>query len=532
MTILPSGLTDLHTSSSLRRPSSKAAQTAGCGSDHCLRRPSIDAANPDLFDLTRRVWDAITSINKPPQLFVREGRLVLASLGGSGRPPTLREMDTNLLRWWLIGVIDFTKGKNTTATRPPQVLLQNLLVCPDPPMPPLAGIAEIPMFATDGSLQSAPGYSPLTQFIYSPPVGFELPRISPKPTASEIDSARMMLLDDLFGDFPFDGESSKAHALAALLLPFVRSMIEGPTPLHLISKPKAGTGATLLAEVLCFISCGYPSVISIPRNEEEQRRTLLAALRRGPRAILLDNVKLLEGEALACCLTQTRFEDRLIGSSTSLRVPNLSLWLATGNNPELSDEITRRVLRIHLDAKVEDPDLRSSFRHPDLKRWATEQRADLIWSAVTLVQAWLAEGRPPGTKSLGKFESWSRVIGGLLDVAGVGGFLERIREFRGRDDAETSAVRGFVEAWAGKHGEQEVTSGDLLDIAGGLDLGIGDDRRRSIRLGKLLANRRGQRFGRWHIEKGRMVSGYQCWRLREIVHRPGGGGSGGGGGGG
>ena len=34
-----------------------------------------------------------------------------------------------------------------------------------------------------------------------------------------------------------------------MLLPFVRELIDGPTPLHLIEKPTPGTGGTLLATV-------------------------------------------------------------------------------------------------------------------------------------------------------------------------------------------------------------------------------------------------------------------------------------------
>ena len=36
--------------------------------------------------------------------------------------------------------------------------------------------------------------------------------------------------------------------MAAVLHPFVRPMISGPTPIHLFDKPQSGTGATLLAD--------------------------------------------------------------------------------------------------------------------------------------------------------------------------------------------------------------------------------------------------------------------------------------------
>ena len=40
-----------------------------------------------------------------------------------------------------------------------------------------------------------------------------------------------------------------ANAVAAFILRFVRLLIEGPTPLHLIESPTPGSGKGLLADV-------------------------------------------------------------------------------------------------------------------------------------------------------------------------------------------------------------------------------------------------------------------------------------------
>ena len=42
---------------------------------------------------------------------------------------------------------------------------------------------------------------------------------------------------------------------------------------------------------------------------------------------------------------------------------------ATGNNPEFSKEMARRLLRIRLDTHLERPRQRAEFRHPDLNTW-------------------------------------------------------------------------------------------------------------------------------------------------------------------
>jgi putative DNA primase/helicase len=229
-------------------------------------KPKINAKNPDLYALTCLTWQAIQEVNVPPELLAREDTLVrtpfLTAVGGI----VIQELDQNRLRYDLTAKIDFfqlDKNEKEMPAMPPENLLKNILVTPDPPVPILLAIVNHPVFAPDGSLQIESGYSAATRRIYSPPPGFKLPKVSDAPGPAEIAEAKGLLLEELMKDFPFTGEPSKAHAIAALLLPFVRAMIEGPTPLHLIHKSHPGTGATLLAEMLCLPSCGLPSVISL-----------------------------------------------------------------------------------------------------------------------------------------------------------------------------------------------------------------------------------------------------------------------------
>jgi putative DNA primase/helicase len=226
----------------------------------------------------------IKKMNDPPELFVYENALVRTPFNSSEDRVVIEELDQNRLRHELIGMMDFVKVDRVEGeipARPPLDLLQNMLATPNPQLPILRGVVNHPVFAPDGSLQTEPGYSAATRLIYSPPPGFKLPEISNAPTPAEIAEAKRLLLEELMGDFPFTGEPSKARAIAALLLPFVRPMIEGPTPLHLIHKSHPGTGATLLAGMLCLPSCGQPSMISVPSQEEERRRTLFAMLAAG-----------------------------------------------------------------------------------------------------------------------------------------------------------------------------------------------------------------------------------------------------------
>ena len=77
-----------------------------------------------------------------------------------------------------------------------------------------------------------------------PPIP-EVPSISSCPSQRGIERARALWLTELMGDFPFVSDAERAHALGLGLLPFLRDLISGPTPLHLIEKPSPGTGAGL-----------------------------------------------------------------------------------------------------------------------------------------------------------------------------------------------------------------------------------------------------------------------------------------------
>src|SRR5262249_32643245 len=156
-----------------------------------------------------------------------------------------------------------------------------------------------------------------------------------------------------------------------------------------------------------------------------------AILAEGATFILLDNLsRTLDSGALASALTTRTWKDRILGVSKMAALPNTAVWLASGNNTVLSRELIRRTLWCRLDARVDVPSEREGFRHPHLVRWAKQHRGELVWGALTLCQAWVAAGRPAGEQTLGMFESWAEVLGGILQVAGVPGLLANAREFR------------------------------------------------------------------------------------------------------
>jgi hypothetical protein len=333
-----------------------------------------------------------------------------------------------------------------------------------------------------------------------------------------------MLLEPIV-DFPFVSDADRAHAVAFQLLPFIRELIEGPTPLHLIEKPSPGTGATLLVDVLAFPALGRPlPTITEGRDEDEWRKRITAKLLTGPSILLLDNLRRrIDSAALSAAITSPAWEDRVLGRSEIARLTVRCAWVATGNNPALSSEIARRSIRIRIDAKVDRPWLREGFRHPDLRAWVQQNRGLLAWAALTLGRAWIAAGRPCAkTKLLGMFESWTKAVGGIFEVAGIPGFLGNAEEFYESSDVEAAVWRSLVNAWWDKHHDAEVGVSELWEMVSpengdgiDLDLGKGNEKSQRTRLGVLLREQRDRHYGRLRIAAGGKRKGAQQWRLLE-----------------
>jgi hypothetical protein len=339
--------------------------------------------------------------------------------------------------------------------------------------------------------------------LFAPPASLEVPEVPCDPTTEDLARARSLLVEELLGDFPFTGQAELAQAVAMLIEPVVRDLIEGPTPLYLIEKPTPGTGASLLAELVARIVTGRPgAAMTEGRDEDEWRKRITSKLLTGAQVILIDNVRRrLDSAAIASAITAAVWEDRMLGQSEMVRVPVRCTWIATGNNPSLSAEMVRRAVRVRLDAKVDRPWLREveEFRHPDLRGWVQRTRGALVWAALVLGQAWLAQGRQAAdVRQLGMFESWSQVMGGILATARIPGFLVNLTEFYSTTDGEGAEVRAFLAGWWEKHRDGEVTAAQLFDLAtspqSALDIDARTEQGRKVRFGKLLADLRDRRY--------------------------------------
>jgi hypothetical protein len=511
---------------------SLALEAEGRETEAADGRPRIVTNRGQLRDMTEQAVSAVLAYNRQPRLFCHGGVAVRVEDGGEAPVRDLRHDDyldilSSAADWK--AARGSRSGSRLEDVPPPPAVVATTRSRLTARLPELRGVVHAPVLTPGGGLLLEPGYDAASG-LWHAAGGLEVPAVPDRPGEHDIAGARALLLDDLLGDFPFVDEASRAHALAALLLPFVRPLIDGPTPLHLIDAPAEGTGKGLLADAVAVPALGRPAAKMLQAaGDAEWAKTLLAKLRSSPPVVVIDNVRqALDSPSLASVLTaHPCWESRLLGSSTMQAVPVLCTWMATGNNVHASKEIIRRIVRVRMDARMEHPNERRGFRHPNLSGWARQNRPILVAAALTLCRAWLAAGAPAGEVSLGSFESWASVVGGILEVAGVPGFLGNVRELREEVNPADARWRDFVAAWGREFGTRTVGVSDLFGVLVRHQLALLDevmDRARGkaehsqrIQLGLIVANRLHQCVGGWRVESAGEGRNGRLYRLACVV---------------
>lgn len=336
-------------------------------------------------------------------------------------------------------------------------------------VPELQQIIRSPVYTAKGDLHLKAGYSAASKCWYEPHGGLVLDEIPDEPSEEDLSLSRKLILDELLGDFPFETEADKTNAVALLLQPFARRLIHGPTPMHLVDAPAAGTGKSLLVDAVMRVANGAPVTSMVECvKDEEWKKVLTAKFMSGQPIIFIDNIaRTVNSPSLASALTQPMWEDRVLGGSSMFIGRIQHTWVSTGNNVSLSGELARRTVRTRLNAHSATPYEGRVFKHADLLTWVAQTRAQLVWACLVLVRNWLVKGRPAWSgKPLASYESWGSVMGGIMEAAGIDEFLgNRALMFDVSADS-TEEMSAFTEAWYEAHGETELTAKDLIDLAG------------------------------------------------------------------
>lgn len=426
----------------------------------------VKTTDRDLEDMVADTITAVVAHNKPATLFRRGSDFL-----GVSTDDKLVRFTHGQLKLELAKRAAFTKQKlikgslpTSVPCTPPDDVVYALAGKAPCEIPELELVTDVPFLSSAGHLVREPGYYPEDRILLKENPSLQLAPISLVPSADEVAEAITKLMAP-FWEFMFAREHTDfAHMLAMMLLRFMRSL-DAPTPLHSFQATESGSGKTLLVKLGFLITLGeVPEATSLPKKEEELQKVILTELLTSPTVVFFDNVKhRIESASLEATLTSTRYGGRLLSTNDKGRVPNRATWVLTANNPEVGQDIARRSIQINLDTKMENPETRT-IQEADIERLVLENRAGLVHALLTLIQNWLAKGRPAYTgKPLASFEVWSRAIGGILQAAGIKGFLQETAADASvrRHDSGREEGHEFVAAWAAARYQSPVRSRDL-----------------------------------------------------------------------
>jgi hypothetical protein len=241
----------------------------------------------------------------------------------------------------------------------------------------------------------------------------------------------------------------------------------------------------------------------------------------GPMFVYFDNVKSkIENTAIEACLTTGVYMDRILGRSEVVQIPSQAVFVTTGNHLSFGAEMMKRTVTVELNAHMSDPEKRTGFKHPDLKRWVVANRERLLGAIYSIIGEWFSRGQHRSRAKLGGFEDYCEVMGGILEMLDCRGFLDAPME--SARDSESEMAENFAAAWhesiglpipegGGKLGEIAYPK-DLINVAEKCDFNFKGNTQHS----------KGLSVG-WYLRKlsGRAMRGFRIEKLpRDMIGSP------------
>jgi hypothetical protein len=381
--------------------------------------------------------DARKALAADPDLYQRGGMLVRVVAADTDTPadksirvaagtpeivPLKRSLTREKLTQYAVWQREKVRGEDLelVPAHPPGWAVDAVHECGDwPDIRHLDAMTGYPIMLPSGDV-AIDGYHDSCRLLVRKPRNLTI-TVPDRPTPGDVGDAVRILLD-VVCDFPFADESHKSAWLAALLTPLAWQMFNGPAPLFLIDKNVRGAGAGLLGDTISLIVFGHPFATAVyTNNTEELAKTVTAIAMAGHPAVMFDNLSGKFGNAVIDqALTSSRWDGRILQESRHYRGPLNVVWYGTGNNVQLGADTPRRILPIRLETTEERPELRTGYRHADLRDYVRTHRGRLLSAAITILRAWHAAGRPTyGLPAWGSYEGWSGVVREAIVYAGL-----------------------------------------------------------------------------------------------------------------
>jgi putative DNA primase/helicase len=288
-----------------------------------------------------------------------------------------------------------------------------------------------------------------------------MPAIPECPTRQDAERS-LVCLEALLREFPFEAPTDRSVATSMLMTPVLRAAL-GVVPIHVVSAPDPGTGKSYLNDLSSAICIGERCPVkSVAPKEEETEKRLIGAALAGHPIIALDNCNgVLSGDFLAQISERQVLDLRGLGASTMFRINNTFTCFANGNNIIIYGDLTRRCVRVRLDADIEDPTSRTFKGNPVAAILA--DRGKYIAAVLTIALAYIAAGRPSPPHAVPSYERWSDLVCGALVWLQRPNPADSMAGLRAENPAG-SDLATVLRAWPPHH-LAGATTAELIDTA-------------------------------------------------------------------
>ena len=233
----------------------------------------------------------------------------------------------------------------------------------------------------------------------------------------------------------FQTPSDRANAVAGLLTVALRHHWPGGKPIILATASKSHSGKDT---VLDFIAVQTPKTsVSWEPADLATQKAIVACLNTDPSLgmIRLENARVSGNSKIASAFVERFVTDpkpTLYSpgcGSEPRQIRNEIVMAMSTNFGVLSEDLLNRGLSIHLEPKGSITDRQSSIgnpRHQYLPRYREEIAAEVHG----MIERWRAVGMPLDDSRYHPCTEWAHVIGGILMVHGVEGFLDNYADRR------------------------------------------------------------------------------------------------------
>jgi hypothetical protein len=251
-----------------------------------------------------------------------------------------------------------------------------------------------------------------------------------------------------------------------------------------------------------------PSLKSECKHEDEMRKYLASKAMAGDSHVCFDNVTGPLGEGtLAATVTSTVYEDRIMGGHGLVKVPFGPVWIVTSNNAQLSADAASRAVVIRLDASLERPGEREFKKSP--LQYIKNNRGQVAGAIITIIRNWIEKGCPEyNGPNRCRFMGWLKVMGGILQAAGINGILDNHKAITTALNPESEGWARLVLDWEAEYGDRPVQAKQLVKLAENIDffaLKLSDNYGQGAQA---------QRVGMWlNKNKDRVIEGFKLEKL-------------------